>query len=79
MDARPAPLFATTRHVVRELEPGEVPQLQSLFDANPEYFQTVNGRPALADEARLEFEEFPPPSMQFARRWFCGAFGAIPN
>lgn len=76
MDTRPAPLFATGRHVVRELEADEVPRLQALFDANPAYFQAVNGRHALANEAELEFEEFPPASMSFTRRWFCGVFAA---
>jgi GNAT superfamily N-acetyltransferase len=74
--ARPASLLTTARHVVRELEADEVPRLQALFDANPEYFQVVNGRPALANEAQLEFEEFPPPSMSFSRRWFCGVFAS---
>lgn len=74
MDTGTAPLFATARHVVRELDAGEVPRLQALFDANPEYFQAVNGRDALPNEAQLEFEEFPPASMSFTRRWFCGVF-----
>jgi hypothetical protein len=74
--ARPASLLTTARHVVRELEADEVPRLQALFDANPEYFQVVNGRPALANEAQLEFEELPPAFMCFTRRWFCGVFAA---
>jgi GNAT superfamily N-acetyltransferase len=76
MDNASPALFATGRHIVRELDAAEIPRLQALFDANPEYFQTVNGRPALPNEAQLEFEEFPPPSMSFSRRWFCGVFAS---
>ena len=33
MDSPHPPLFASHRHAVRELEAGEVPRLQALFDA----------------------------------------------
>lgn len=67
-------LFATDTLSARELVAGEVPLVQALFDANPAYFQAVNGRPANPDEARAEFEELPPPHLDFSRRWFTGLF-----
>ena len=73
--ARPAaPIFESARYFGRELAADELPQLQALFDANPDYFLAVNGRPAHADEAQLEFDEFPPAHLGFTRRWFAGLF-----
>ena len=46
-------LFATPDLTVAPLQAPEVPALQALFDANPLYFQTINGRNALPDEAEL--------------------------
>lgn len=60
----------------RELRAGEVPQLQALFDANPEYSLAVNGRLPRADEAQVEFDEMPPPHLSFSRRWLLGLFSA---
>lgn len=68
-------LFATTGYSARELDVSEVPRVQALFDANPEYFMRVNGRRAHADEAQLEFDEDPPAHLGFTRRWFMGFFG----
>lgn len=59
---------------VRTLAAGQVPLLQALFDANPGYFQAVNGRPAAPDEAQLEFDELPPPHLPFRQRWVAGLF-----
>ena len=59
---------------MRTLADGQVPLLQALFDANPGYFQAVNGRPAAPDEARLEFDELPPPHLPFRQRWVAGLF-----
>lgn len=70
----PAPLFASSRYTARELSRSEMPLLQALFDANPAYFQTVNGRDAHADEALQEYDELPPPHLPFAQRWFAGLF-----
>ena len=60
----------------QELSADDVPLVQALFDANPLYFQTVNHRHALPDEAQQEFDEYPPASMSFTRRWFAGLFDA---
>jgi len=74
----PAPplQFRAGRLAARELAACEVPLLQALFDANPLYFQAVNGRPPHADEAQQEFDELPPPHLPFTRRWFLGLFDA---
>lgn len=71
-----APLFATPRLVARPLRADQVPALQALFDANPGYFQAVNGRPPKPDEAQLEFDERPPPHLGWTRRWCAGLFDA---
>jgi len=71
------PLFAVPALCqARELRREEVPALQAFFDANPEYFQTVNGRPARPDEAAQEFDELPPAHLGFGRRWMLGLFDA---
>jgi GNAT superfamily N-acetyltransferase len=70
----PAPILRTPDFLVRELQADEVPRLQALFEANPDYFQTINGRPAAPDEAQQEFDSFPPPELGFTRRWFLGLF-----
>jgi RimJ/RimL family protein N-acetyltransferase len=63
------PLFQAAGHSVRQLEAADIPTLQALFDANPAYFQTVNGRPAQSDEAQAEFDEVPPAHLPFAAHW----------
>lgn len=67
-------LFRSARLAARELGAHEVPRLQALFDANPGYFQAVNGRPPNPDEAQVEFDERPPPHLPCTRRWFLGLF-----
>lgn len=59
----PTPLFATDTLRVVPMQAHEVPELQALFDANPLYFRTVNGRDAKPDEAQVEFDERPPEPM----------------
>jgi GNAT superfamily N-acetyltransferase len=67
-------LFAAAGLHARVLRADEVPRLQALFDANPDYFQTVNGRNANPDEAQVEFDELPPPHLPFRERWMLGVF-----
>jgi GNAT superfamily N-acetyltransferase len=58
----------------------DVPPLQLLFEANPEYFFAVSGRAPVPDEAQREFEDDPPPGMAFTKRWTIGfgdASGAL--
>lgn len=68
------PLFTTDALTVRELQTADVPALQALFDANPLYFRTINGRDALPDEAQTEFDELPPPHLSHGRRWIAGVY-----
>jgi GNAT superfamily N-acetyltransferase len=58
----------------RELAAREIPLVQALFDSNPEYFLSINGRLAKPNEAQTEFDELPPPHLSFTRRWFIGLF-----
>lgn len=70
------PVFASSGLQAQELGAHQVPLLQAFFDANPAYFQVVNGRPAEADEAQREFDEDPPAHLSWTRRWFMGLFDA---
>lgn len=70
-----AAMFATATLSVRPLQAHEVPALQALFDANPLYFQVVNGRNALPDEAQQEFDEHPPPHLSWVRHHHTGVHG----
>jgi GNAT superfamily N-acetyltransferase len=65
-------IFGAAGCHARELHAADVPRLQVLFDANPEYFLAVNGRPPRPDEAQVEFDERPPPQLPFARQWLLG-------
>lgn len=67
-------LFETANLAVRELRRDELPALQAMFDANPDYFIAVGGRPPAPDEAEREFDELPPPALSFGTRWFAGVF-----
>lgn len=67
-------LFETAHHLVREMTEPELPRLQALYEANPEFFLIVNGRRPEPDEARQHFDELPPPHLNYARRWFAGVF-----
>jgi GNAT superfamily N-acetyltransferase len=67
-------VFAAAGLQARELRANQVPALQAFFDANPEYFLTVNGRPAPPDAAQGDFDERPPPHLAWSRRWFLGLF-----
>lgn len=69
-----ASVFESRDLRAQELEAHDVPLLQALFDANPGYFKSVNGREAHADEAQREFDEEPPPHLSWSRRWFLGLF-----
>jgi RimJ/RimL family protein N-acetyltransferase len=55
-----------------ELNTADVPALQAFFEANPDYFATVNGAPPRPDEAQQEFDDRPPAHMPFERQWMIG-------
>ena len=65
-------LFCTPTLRARELDASDLPALQTLFVANPEYFIAVNGMPARDDEAQQEFADRPPPSMPYDRQIMIG-------
>ena len=72
--SRMPPLFESAHFVVRDLRPDQIPVLQALFEANPDYFIAVNGKAPDADEAQREFDELPPAHLTYSARWFAGIF-----
>jgi len=50
---------------MRVLGESDVAALQAFFDANPEFFFTVQGEPPRADEAEREMRDLPPPDMPY--------------
>lgn len=67
-------LFAGGGLAARELQRDEIPLLQAFYDANPEYFLTINGVPPREGLAATEFDEVPPPHLSFDRQWRLGLF-----
>jgi len=67
-----ATLFPAGPFRAVELVESDISALQRFFDANPEYFETVNGQPPREDEARQEFMEMPPAGMAFTKKWMLG-------
>ena len=67
-------LFAGGGLAARELMRAEVPALQAFYEANPEYFLAINGRPPAADAAAIEFDERPPAHLSYERQWCLGLF-----
>lgn len=65
----PKTLFAYGDWTAREMLDYEVPQLQLFFEANPLYFEKVNGQPPTPTEGLDEFNHLPPPDMPFNHRW----------
>ncbi len=59
-------------HQVVALLEADIPALQSLYDANPEYSQLVMGRMPLANEARNDFYDLPPPEFPVNKKWMIG-------
>jgi len=66
------PLFSAGNLRSIELHSEDIPELQSFFDANPEYFLAVEGRPAGPTEAYLEFIDEPPDGWSFTKKWLLG-------
>ena len=58
-------LFCVGDTTAVELGEADVPQLQTFFSANPDYFLAVHGEPPQPDEARREFFDRPPSAMPF--------------
>jgi GNAT superfamily N-acetyltransferase len=57
---------------LRELGAGDVAAVQRFFEANPEYFLTVNGEGPRPDEAQAEFSDLPPAEMAYRAMWLLG-------
>lgn len=76
--ARPL-TFAGGGLVARELRRDEIPLLQAFYDANPEYFLTINGVPPPPHLAAVEFDETPPAHLSFGRKWMFGLFEPPPG
>ena len=57
---------------MRILGADDVDELQRFFDANPEYFRTVNGEPPRADEAAHELADVPPAGMPYREMLLIG-------
>ncbi len=67
-------LFAGGGLAARELQRDDIPAWQAFYDANPEYFLTINGIAPRAGLAQTEFEELPPPHLAFDRQWRLGLY-----
>jgi len=67
-------LFAGGGLVAREFVREDIAAWQAFYDANPEYFLTINGRLPPPDLAAEEFEEVPPPHLGFSRQWRLGLY-----
>jgi len=67
-------MFSSAAYYGRELTAAEVPRVQALFEANPEYFLATNGRAPRPNEAQAEFDDLPPGHLAFTKRWFVGLF-----
>lgn len=67
-------VFESPSHAAVELVERHLPELQALFEANPEYFLLVSGAPPRPNEAVEEFNEEPPAHIPHGRRWFLGFF-----
>ena len=62
-------LFHVDSWQAREMRDDEVPALQAFFEANPLYFEKVNGRGPTPGEGQLEYDDLPPPELPFGKRW----------
>jgi GNAT superfamily N-acetyltransferase len=69
-----SPLFETKNFRACEIAASEVPQIQGLYEANPDYFLAVYGQAPEANAAWEEFDELPPQHLGFTRRWFAGLY-----
>jgi GNAT superfamily N-acetyltransferase len=58
--------FACGMFQARSLTRDEIPEMQRFYEANPRYFEIVEGGPAAKDAAQADFDQMPPPE------WPCG-------
>ncbi|MEI6737326.1 MAG: hypothetical protein WCL29_02495 [Pseudomonadota bacterium] len=67
-----APLAMFAGHQLAELNEADIPTLQALYEANPEYCQLVMGRRPLASEAHDDFHSLPPADFPMNKKWMIG-------
>ncbi|MBL8518363.1 MAG: GNAT family N-acetyltransferase [Betaproteobacteria bacterium] len=67
-----ASLFTVRGLTACELTEDELPALQAFFEANPLYFESVNGEPPGPDTARETLDDAPPPEMSFSKKFLIG-------
>jgi len=80
LGSSPQPFFESVGFRAVEIGLSEVPLLQRFFDANPEYFLSVAGEPAGANEAHEEVVGEPPTGWPFTKKWvivFAGQDGEL--
>ena len=65
-------LFIAGPYRAVELGSADVAELQRFFEANPLYFDTVNGEPPAPRAAHEIFHRLPPDDMSFTRKWLMG-------
>ena len=51
-------------------------QVQAFYDANPAYFVSVSGKPALPTDGLDDLRELPPADWAWTGRWYIGWFDA---
>jgi GNAT superfamily N-acetyltransferase len=67
---RPAnPLFAADPCVAVELAAGDIPELQRFFEANPDYYEMVYGRPPTPEQAHDEILGALPAGWPYTKKW----------
>ena len=66
------PLFTVKGLRCFELGAVDVPELQSFFDANPEYFFAVNGEAPGRDETQEELLSELPAGWSYTKKWLLG-------
>lgn len=59
-----------------ELGADDLPALQAFFEANPLYFESVNGEPPGSDAAREVLDDAPPPEMTYSTKFLIGFLDA---
>lgn len=66
------PLLTAPPFSAHALTRADTARLQRFFDANPAYFQLLDGAPAGPDEAAELFDDLPPVGWPYTRVWHVG-------
>ncbi len=65
-------LYTTDGYRIVELNVDDIPAMQQLYEANPEYSQSVLGRPSKPSDAHDDFHDRPPTEFPMGRKWMLG-------